>query len=258
MEYRPLITIITATYNSAAVLERSINSILNLKYRNIEYIVIDGASTDGTVDILKKYNFAVDKWISEPDNGIYDAWNKGVRLSTGEWITFLGSDDILYPDALQNYVDFLQHCPDLANLQFVSSKMHLMSSSGRIIKEFGAPWNWEKCRWANRIAHPGSLHRRVLFAMYGLFDEKYKICGDHEFLLRPGRNFKTAFMDIVTVRMAAGGVSSDRKNLFKEHFFATATTGQLNLHLAYFLYLWHLLKYFLKCVVSALGILVWK
>jgi glycosyltransferase involved in cell wall biosynthesis len=91
----PLISIITVVYNNVNTLEQTILSVINQTYKNIEYIIIDGGSTDGTVDIIKKYEDKLTYWVSEPDRGIYDAMNKGIYKATGEWIYFLGSDDIL-------------------------------------------------------------------------------------------------------------------------------------------------------------------
>lgn len=92
--YQPKITFITATFNSEKTLEQTISSILEQTYHDIEYIVIDGGSTDGTIDILKKYGNKI-RWISEPDNGICDAVGKGIDLSTGDYINIIGSDDSL-------------------------------------------------------------------------------------------------------------------------------------------------------------------
>lgn len=87
------ISIITVCYNAVETIENTILSVINQDYDNIEYIIIDGGSTDGTIDILKKYQESITKWISEPDNGIYDAMNKGIKIATGEWINFMNSGD---------------------------------------------------------------------------------------------------------------------------------------------------------------------
>ncbi len=92
----PLITIITVVLNGGKTLEQTIKSVINQTYPNVEYIIIDGGSTDGTLDILKKYNGQIDYWVSEPDNGLYDAINKGVSLSSGGWIYSLGADDVMF------------------------------------------------------------------------------------------------------------------------------------------------------------------
>lgn len=92
---KPLVSIITVVRNGASALERTIQSVINQTYDNIEYIVIDGASSDGTCDIIRKYSSSIDYWISEADNGLYDAMNKGIILAGGEWLYFLNSDDVL-------------------------------------------------------------------------------------------------------------------------------------------------------------------
>jgi len=94
-ENMSLITVITVVRNGEKTLEETILSVINQTYANVEYIIVDGASNDGTLDIIKKYEDRIDYWISEPDKGIYDAMNKGIDLSTGEWILFLGGDDLL-------------------------------------------------------------------------------------------------------------------------------------------------------------------
>ena len=104
----PLITVITAVLNGENTLERTIQSVIGQDYKNIEYIIIDGGSTDGTLDIIKKYEHAIDYWISETDEGIYGAMNKGIQASSGEWIYFLGSDDYLVAD---NVLDTIHYCP---------------------------------------------------------------------------------------------------------------------------------------------------
>src|SRR5688572_26809863 len=108
MPTSPKVSIITAVYNGDLYLEQTIQSVLAQTYANIEYIVIDGGSKDGTVAILKKYASKLAYWVSEPDKGIYDAWNKGVQAATGEWIAFLGADDLLFPDTISLYVQELQ------------------------------------------------------------------------------------------------------------------------------------------------------
>lgn len=95
---KPLLTVITAVFNGAQHLEETILSVIGQTYDNVEYIIIDGGSTDGTLDIIHQYDDAIDYWISEKDSGVYDAWNKGIKISTASWILFIGSDDYIYKE----------------------------------------------------------------------------------------------------------------------------------------------------------------
>jgi glycosyltransferase involved in cell wall biosynthesis len=208
-EQKPLISIITATYNSENDIERCINSVLNQTYTDIEYIIVDGASKDATVDIIKKYDNRDIKWISEPDTGVYDAWNKGIDLAKGTWIAFIGSDDLLYPDAMQNYVDHLNN--GTHEVDFISSRVHVVNKNGIILRTLGWAWNWKTSRRENNIAHPGALHSKKLLIESHKYNTEYKIVGDYELMLRAGPDLKTDFMDIVTLKMQIGGLSDSYK-----------------------------------------------
>ena len=249
----PLFSIIIATYNSGVTLERCIKSIVEQTNTDYEIIVIDGKSTDDTIDIVKNFSSYPIKWISEKDDGIYDAWNKGVRLAIGRWIIFIGSDDYFLEDALAQYKQFTESSHG-SNFDFISSKMELISQDGVIIKRIGLPWSWRKCRLQNVIAHPGSLHNRSLFDKFGLFDTRYRICGDYEFLLRPGENMKVGFLDKITVRMSQGGISFNAKKLFKEHYLVAISTGKLNKWIARFFYVWQMLKHYIKASIRVFKI----
>jgi len=98
---KPLISIITVVKNNEKYLEETIQSVVNQNFKNFEYIIVDGKSTDGTIEIIKKYNNKIDYWISENDKGIYDAFNKGLDIANGNLIGFVNSDDILTPNALE-------------------------------------------------------------------------------------------------------------------------------------------------------------
>lgn len=201
----PIITIIVAVYNGAMTLERCINSVLNQCYYDSELIIIDGGSTDGTQEIIQKYGYAINYWVSEPDNGIYDAWNKGLAQASGQWIAFLGVDDIYLEDALQAYACYLAKSKNNL-LEYVSSQVNLVDGE-RLIRTIGKPWSWNAFRRYMNVAHVGSLHNKMLFEQYGSYDITYKICADYEFLLRSRDSLKAGFLDVTTVSMNIGGVS---------------------------------------------------
>lgn len=206
------ISIITSTYNAESTLEGCILSILSQTYLNIEYIIIDGDSTDGTLGIVKKYENEFNgrlKWISEKDNGIYDAWNKGIALSSGDWITFVGGDDILLADAMDNYIKEINENP---GINFISSRVLLVKNNLMPIRVIGQPWS-EKMRIFCCIAHVGSLHSRELFNMNGQFDTAFRISGDYDFLLRCLTFIKPYFTPVQTAKIREGGISG--RQIFK-------------------------------------------
>lgn len=238
---KPLITIITAVFNGEKTLEKSIQSVLAQSYDNVEYIVVDGGSRDGTIDILKKYENAIDYWVSQPDAGIYDAWNRGVRLATGEWIAFLGADDAYAAGAIGGYVEFISKHPS-NTLEFVSSKVNLIRES-TIVRVVGHAWRWPVFRKYMGVAHVGAMHRRILFEKYGLFDDSYKICGDYELLLRPRNRLHADFYDAVTVDMEVGGVSDANVRVFEEAARAKIRSGKRNIMMTHLEKHWAKLKW---------------
>ena len=247
----PLVSIITATYNSSATLQLCIDSVAKQVYPNIQYIIVDGGSKDETVSIIKNNEGFVSDWISEPDNGVYDAWNKGLKLAKGEWILFLGSDDSLYNDAISNYIDFISS--NNFNYDLVSSRIHITNSSNEVIRTFGWPWVWPKSGRVCTIAHPGAFHHTRLFKQYGLYDSNYRICGDYEFLLRAGEKLNAGFMDKITVRMQVGGLSDSYK-VYLETFKVVRETGKLNLFVASFDFAKEYSKFIVKRVFRKMGI----
>ena len=222
MDNSPLYSIIVATYNAHSVLKGALESILAQTYKNYELIVIDGKSTDNTVDMIRSYEKNIKYWISEKDKGIYDAWNKGIENSKGDWVMFVGADDILEPNALENYTSFLSK--SAAILDLVSSQKEVVDKDLKHIRIVGWKWEWPKFLEEMTIAHPGAIHSRGLFNKYGLFDTKYKITGDYEFLLRPQNQLRAAYMKCITIKVREGGASDSFRSL-KEHYNAATLTG---------------------------------
>ena len=212
----PLITIITATYNAAGHLPNVCQSIREQTYGNVEWIVVDGASKDGTQDILRQNEDVIDYWISEPDKGIYDAWNKGLRLARGEWICFLGADDFLWDRGVMKCAaSVLAETPSTCRVVYGS--VMLVSPSGNPILAVGEDWTPKlkrRFRQAMSIPHPGTFHRASLFRERGEFDASYRIAGDYELLLRELKDRDAFFIqDLITVGMTMNGVSSAPKNI---------------------------------------------
>lgn len=155
----PKITIITVCFNAVDVIEKTILSVVNQTYQNIEYIIVDGGSTDGTIDIIKKYEDQIDKWISEPDDGIYDAMNKGIRMATGEWLNFMNAGDWFYSDSVVEKV-FSKKIPE--SLMFIYSDCELRYTGGRAIIQ-------KTCEKTGDIYHQASIYKKCLHSEYGYY-----------------------------------------------------------------------------------------
>lgn len=227
---KPLMTVVTASYNSAKVIRATFDSILVQNFTDFEYLVIDGCSTDDTLLIVRSYSIKFRdkgipfKWISEPDNGIYDAWNKGVNLANGSWISFLGSDDVYLENALEQYAEILCN-PTYAKIDLVHSIVDVIDQS-KVKKRIEGEWSWSRFRTYMNIAHVGAFHNNTYFERFGLFDTQYRIAGDYEMLLRAKSDLKTYKMNVLTVLMADGGISNAQvSKTFAETLRAKNITG---------------------------------
>lgn len=234
------LSVIIATYNSCETLEFAIDSILSQANPESEIIVVDGGSYDHTVSLLKSYGNLLTGWISENDQGIYDAWNKGLQLATGTWIAFIGADDYYMPESFAVYFDFIERNPDL---EYISSKVRLVkgTNKSRII---GEKWSWSRFKRHMRIAHVGSFHHRSLFESYGLFDSSFKSSGDYEFLFRIGPALKAGYIEKVTAVMTSGGTSQNSVIGMQETLKFKQSSGLIHPLIAYYDYLialmiWH-------------------
>ena len=216
----PLVTIITATFNAEATLLACLKSVKAQDYPRIQHLVIDGASKDGTVAILREHAGESVAWISEPDRGVYDAWNKGLARAEGEWIAFLGADDVLLLDAVSAYMRLAKEHPEA---EYLSSYVGWISPGGKP-RRIGGPWVWSRFRRYMCTAHVASMHRRSLFERIGTYDDKLRIVADYELLLRAGPSLKTAFLPQVTVQMQGGGNSDNLKGV-NEAALVKKTTG---------------------------------
>ena len=202
----PLVSIIIASYNSEITIIKTLDSIYNQTYQNFELIIIDGKSTDGTIDLIKSYEsifYNKIKWISEKDDGIYDAWNKGISISSGIWISFIGSDDYYERNALENYVKIIN---SNKNINFISSKCLLVDCNYKKVREYGLKWS-DRMRSYCAIAHVGSFHKRDLFVKSPFFDLRYKITADYDFLLKNKDIIRPYFFPIITAVVLNTGIS---------------------------------------------------
>lgn len=208
------ISIIVAVYNGAETIQQCIDSVVRQTYQNKELIIIDGGSKDGTLDLLKSNNELISYWVSEPDHGIYNAWNKGLARANGEWICFLGADDYFWDaQVLEQMAVQLVRIPP--NIRVAYGQIMLLNNSEENLYPIGEPWEKIKERFNQVmcVPHPGAMHRRSLFEQNGGFDESYSIAGDYELLLRELKTTDAFFIsDIISVAMRQGGVSSNPEN----------------------------------------------
>ena len=213
-ETAPLISIIVAVFNGVKTLQQCIDSVAMQTYPNKELIIIDGGSNDGTVDLLKTNQEQIRYWISEPDLGIYNAWNKGLTQAQGEWICFLGADDFFWDlKVFERISTQLGMLP--ASTHIAYGQIMLISTDGENLYSVGEPWQKIKERFKQVmcINHQGVMHRRGLFEQYGKFDESFHITGDYELLLRELKTSDAFFIpDIIIVAMRQGGLSSKPAN----------------------------------------------
>lgn len=211
---KPLISVIVAVFNGDKTLQQCIDSFSRQTYPNKELIVIDGGSGDGTPRLLEANRERLSYWVSEPDNGIYNAWNKGLRQAKGEWICFLGADDRFRDDrVLERMAESLVRLP--AGIRIAYGQIMLTDADGNDLRLIGEPWEniRQRFRQVMSIPHPGLMHRRSLFEERGHFDESYRIAGDYELLLRELGTGDAHFIpDLVAVAMMQGGISSDPAN----------------------------------------------
>ena len=205
------VTLITACYNSAATIRTAIESVLEQRNVELEYIIVDGGSKDGTVDLLRDYEQHFEgrmRWISEPDKGMYDAINKGIAMATGEIVGILNADDLFESsDTLAHIASAFADDVDAiyADIRFV--KDDLQTTSRYYSAKHWKPW---MLQWGKMPPHPSVYIRRELFDKLGLYKLGYDIAADYELLIRYLRKagIKTRYLNECVVRMRMGGKST--------------------------------------------------
>lgn len=201
---QPLVSLIIAVLNSEKTLEQSLQSVFSQDYAAKEVILIDGASTDGSVDIIKKNEKLISYWESKKDRGVYHAWNKALEHVNGDWICFLGADDF-YCD---NHVlsDMIALINDL-DIDIITTSGLWLNDKDIPIREYGEKWSWEKMKKKQCFSHPGTLYNQKIIGKTGKFNEQYRIAADYEFNLRMGAKIKTAALNRSGVCIRVSGIS---------------------------------------------------
>lgn len=213
-----IISIIIATYNAGKTLSKCLDSILLQKCDEVELLIIDGGSKDNTLNIIEESKNKVDFALSEPDKGIYDAWNKGIKQARGQWIMFVGADDELMPDAIDNYLNILL-THNTESIDYICAQNELVSYDNNFLKKIGKEPSWSRMRYDMAPAHVASLHnKQTLFGQVGLFNLQFHICADYELLLRKKNNLKYLFFPEFTMaKMQEGGMSTSLKAVLETY-----------------------------------------
>jgi len=208
---KPLVTVITVCYNSSKTIERTIKSVLEQSYGTVEYIIIDGASTDGTQDIIKKYSSKITHWVSEKDGGIYEAMNKGLKISNGKLISILNSDDWYENDTISKIVEgYIKH-PEIdiyhGLLRFYDRNNIIDSIVGHCSSFLNT----------GMIEHPTCFVKKTLYEAVGFFDLKYRSAADYDWTLR-AKKHGASFMllPIICTNFSRGGMSDSSLGFLEE------------------------------------------
>ena len=203
------LSLITACFNSAATISDTLKSVNNQTYSNIEHIVVDGGSTDATMEIVATFGERVSQSVSEKDRGIYDAYNKGLNLSSGEIVGFINSDDYYFSNEVAEKVMTIFEDSSIdachANLVYVDPV------DSRKVQRVWKSWNFERSDMERGSipAHPTVFVRRTVYEQFGNFNLKYKLVADYDFLLRVFymQKINSVYIDDIWVRMRSGGAT---------------------------------------------------
>ena len=212
------LSLITAVFNNKKYIEDCIKSVLDQSYENIEYNIVDGGSEDGTIDIIKKYEHSISKWISEPDNGIYDAMNKGIKMASGDVIGFLHSDDFY---ANEGVIEKIADAFVTYSVQSVYSDVVFFNKSiNRVIRY------WRAGEYRKGLIsrgwmppHTAFFVRKEIYEKYGYFNTDLRIAADYELILRflGKHNITTHYIPEVFIKMRMGGRSNGSvKNIIRK------------------------------------------
>lgn len=204
------ISIITVSYNSEQTIERTIKSVIGQNYDDKEYILIDGCSSDGTVNIIKKYEKYISYWVSEKDRGIYDAMNKGLQHSTGEIVAFLNSDDWYEENIFADIADIFGD----EKIQMLCGDMYIHRKGTVSRYHIDENMAQKVARYSMAYTHPTMFVRKRLFDQYGEFDIQYKIAADYDWFLRTfdhGERIKV--VEKVLTNFSYGGVSTKEEKM---------------------------------------------
>ncbi len=254
------ISIVIAIFNAAQTLKRCLDSIVPQLTDETELILVDGGSKDDTNTIIDSYGSNITVHISEPDKGIYDAWNKGVKAAKGDWVMFIGADDVLLPGAIELYQRTINTTEDIGQYDYICAHNEYVDKNGKLLKLLGGDPKWSVFRRTMNAAHVASLHnRKSLFETIGEYNLDFKICADYELLLRKRDKLRSLFIDVRIARMKVGGMSFSTKAIIESYKIRRLHRSLPALmNMLYFVRDWLAFKFFILrktlmggCLISA-------
>jgi glycosyltransferase involved in cell wall biosynthesis len=213
-----IISIVIATYNVEETIHRCLESVVNTnacECYEIDIVVIDGGSTDDTVEIVGSFEEHIGYWETAPDRGLAHAWNKGVSHAKGDWIIFLGADDYLWSsDSLEKMAPLLANISNQTKI--VYGCVMGVEANGKQLGIWSSDWNRKKFYDDMNFSHQGVFHHKTLFTQYGMFDESYRLALDYELMLRYLINNDAIFIpDVIVSAMQSGGMSNVPRNAIR-------------------------------------------
>ena len=212
------VSVITVCYNRKATIEQSIKSVLDQDYPDIEYIVVDGNSSDGTQNIIKSYSDKITKYISEPDKGMYDAINKGLAMATGDIVGLMHSDDVFYDhEVISKIVAVFKNNPDTEGVYGDGIYVTNDEDQKLVRNRIGGEYDFKRLKSGWLPLHPTVYIKKSIIEKYGNYNLNFKIASDTEFLLRYlfKNKINMTYLNSYVVKMRMGGLSTDYKRAFK-------------------------------------------
>lgn len=233
MNSRPFLSIITVAYNSASTIGRTLESLRQQTKKDFESIVIDGGSTDGTIEIVESFSDVVTKSVSEKDNGIYDAMNKGIAMAKGKYLAFLNSDDAYFPETVAQIIAFAEN----QNTEIIYGNMQKERQLGNeLLTRIEKP-NLQKMPETMGVFHPASFIKKEVFDRFGGYDLRFKLAADYHWFLRAYlEKVHFEYLDEVLVKFSVGGASNFSCETYREaiQIQEELNTGTAdNMHLLY-------------------------
>jgi glycosyltransferase involved in cell wall biosynthesis len=236
-----LVSIITVVKNGENLLEKTIQSVLSQTYQNIEYIIIDGASTDGTVNVIRQYGEKIHYWVSEPDSGISEAFNKGIHSSNGDWINFLNAGDVFWQ---KDTVERVSHYFDQGLILTGFAQFGQKVMPKRVLR------NQERLNIKSMVSHQASFVHHSVFNQIGLFSPDYQLRMDYDFWLRAFQRYDFLMLNEILVDYDPHGMSGEPSNI--RLFYAEEKQANLSNHVqnAFGINFWVSLKCQIKLILS--------